>query len=175
MTKGRKRDQSAERYPCGKKKQEKKGFDLTRRELDIIKRERLNPLWGSHVGRMRVNEEINENQFNAATRIIELRRSFCRVYNIPAGTPKAQDINAVHGLDHIPDGLDRADQAAVLSYNRAILALGLRSDEFKAIRDVLFFDQPPCPHSVRLSLAAGLKMLADHFGQPKSTRKSNAA
>jgi hypothetical protein len=84
MSKTKLKDRS--RYPCGKLKPETASPALIRRILTAAKRDASDPLLGSEIGRLRLNDVLDDTQAAAATRFASIVGTYDRVKGVPRRT-----------------------------------------------------------------------------------------
>lgn len=174
-------------YPCGKSRPEYAPPALVRRIVDQARKGAADPLLGTEVGRLRLDQVISDKQLAAAVRYAEVCADYDRLKGLPkrsAASPSYQaGLRRGGGNDAEDEAIVRellrngGDLAAVAKGNRRVRRIVRaveRHDDaqravascgmvvFKLLRRVVIYDEP-CEWWRRPQLVRGLEALSKHF------------
>lgn len=174
MSRGRPR-KVGPRYPSGKLKPQ--GHSVYwQRQIDELRRGELDPLLESQVGILLRWKQLTTKGMEAAVRFLDQRMAADRALGLPPRSPRAHDMNAVHGSSEASDDSDeiRKKRKAIEAYDRAEQYVGLGSNELAVLQSVVIYDQRPFKREQLLALYAALDKLLVHYGlggaaRPRST------
>lgn len=164
----RKRVLDRPRYPSGKLKPEVAAPTIVRRILNDAIRGAANPLLGSTLGRLRLSDQIDNDQLAAGTRFAEIVANWYRVQGMPSPFPKSATLQVGLGRSLSADAPADVIDAAGKAYRSAMKALeGAGRGAQRAVVSVAVMDRTTLD---LVGMRAGLDALSAHFRLTKSYR-----
>ena len=159
---GRKRKQNVDRQPNG---------DITRRKPDmslqriraIVAREYKDPRYGSPLGLMAINADIDQKQWDAACTYRDSRKAVDAILGLPARYVRAIDYERVSGCSNGQETISENEAAAIRRFRAADECLGESASEHRIVVDCVIFDASVTLPQERKALISGLSRLAVHY------------
>ena len=108
-TRGRPRKEGMPREPNGRLSRAKAVIS-THRDLGIIARERLNPMYGSPLGCMLLADKISRKEFEAGCAYKAMRQDMDKLLGLPCRSPRALDLHGIKGISLSAGRDDKAEE-----------------------------------------------------------------
>lgn len=142
----------------------------THRDMAIIERERLNPIYGSPLGRLLREDKITRKAFEAGCTYRAMRQDMDRLLGVPGRSPKAMDLHAIKGFSLADERDERTVDRFQRKFDAVETALGARNvggrrpgTMWWAIDQAVVHDISLVGHEQHLTLIRALGVLVDFF------------
>lgn len=169
---------TGDRYPSGKLVPDARAkTSYWQRQIETLNTASLDSRLGSAIGILAVRRIITPQALDAAMRFADARAAADAALGLPPRSPRAQDMNALHGASNELETMESAARKArsIAAYDAAEESVGLNSLPLAALQWVVIYDKREDSYEQLLALFTGLQKLMGHYRMPGQVRPQERA